>query len=155
MCVLFIVIYVFFIGETIAADNFKYEVTTSLKTNGSLKSAQDLSLNIVRGKGTPQCKLSYKIFKESYGYDTLLDIYTYQKLLQLKNVIDGINHYVTVVGKCIFDSNFPFVLPDTKDNLDYCLINENVTKVMNGYKGLLKAIRFTPQHIIIIVSFRS
>ena len=33
-----------------------------------------------------------------------------------------------------FDSNFPSTLPLTKDNLDYCWINDNFKKVMDGLK---------------------
>ena len=72
----------------------------------------------------------------------MLDVYPYPTLIQLKGYLEGIHHCVTVVGKCIFEINFHFVLPLTKDNLDYCCINDNETKGMNGYKGVLKVIRF-------------
>ena len=41
----------------------------SIKANNSLKISQDVALNHVRDKGKPLCKISYKIFKEQYGYD--------------------------------------------------------------------------------------
>ena len=65
-------------------------------------------------------------------------------LVQLKKSLGGIQHCVTVLGKCIFDSNNPFAIPLTHDDLDYCFTNNNKTKEMNGYKKLLKAIRFSP-----------
>ena len=72
----------------------------------------------------------------------MLEISPYPTLIQLKDYLDGIHHCVTVVGKWIFDSNFPFALPPTKANVDYCFINDNETKGMNGYKVVLKSIRF-------------
>ena len=40
----------FFIGDKIAANNFKDEITPSLKSNDRLKFAQDVALNSVRYK---------------------------------------------------------------------------------------------------------
>ena len=40
------------------------------------------------------------------------------------------------------DSNFTFELPITKYNYDYRSINYNETKVINGYKEVLKEIMF-------------
>ena len=80
--------------------------------------------------------------KEEYGYDPFLDISPSTTLIQFKDCLDGIHNYYTVVGKWIFDSDFPFSLPLTKENLDQCCINYNEIIIMNGYKGLLKSIRF-------------
>ena len=74
--------------------------------------------------------------------NTLIAISPYPTLIWLKYFLKGIHHYVTVVGKWMFDSNFPFLLPLTKEDVDCCCINDNETKVMNGYTLLLKAIRF-------------
>ena len=72
----------------------------------------------------------------------MLDISPNPTMLQLGDYLDGIHYCVTVFGNFIFDSNFTFAVPLTKDNLGYCWINDNETKVVNGYKGLLKAITF-------------
>ena len=82
--------------------------------------------------------------KEEYGYDNSIDISIYPTLILLKYFLGGIHHCVTVVGEWIFDSNFPFVLLLNQDNLDYFFIHNNETKLMNGYKGVSKAIRFLP-----------
>ena len=82
-----------------------------------------MALDHVREKGKPQCKLLCKLLKEEYVYDTLLSISPHTTLIQLKDFLGGIHHSVTAVGKWIFGSNFPFALPITKDNLDYCYIN--------------------------------
>ena len=72
----------------------------------------------------------------------MIYISPYQKLIQLKDYLDGIHQYVTVVGKWIFDSNFTFVIPLTKECLNYCCVHNNKTKSMSGYKEVLKEIRF-------------
>ena len=74
----------------------------------------------------------------------LLDTSTYTTFIQLKYFLGGIYHCVAVVGKWIFDSNFTFELTITKETLDYCCINNNETKVINGYKEVLKASIFPP-----------
>ena len=63
---------------------------------------QDVALNNVRENGKPQFKLSYKLLKKEYLYNTLLDIYPYTTWIQLKFFLDGIQPSVTVVGKRIF-----------------------------------------------------
>ena len=92
-------------------------------------------------EGKPLWKISYKVMKEEYGYDTFLVIYSIKTLIQLKDFLSGIHQCVTFFGKWIFDSNLLFLLPLTKDNLDYCFINDHENK-MNGYKGLLKTMMF-------------
>ena len=58
----------------------------------------------------------------------MLDISPYQTLIWLEYLLGGIHHFVTVVGKWSFGSNFPFVLSLTKDNFDYCYIKYNEKK---------------------------
>ena len=97
-----------------------------------------MALNHVIEKGKPQCKLLYRLLKEEDEYDPLFDMTTYPTLTQLILFSSGIHHCVTVVGKCIFDSNFTFALPLTEENLDYCCMNDDKTNLINGYKGILK-----------------
>ena len=49
-------------------------------------------------------------------------------IIQLTDLLGGIQHCVTVIGKWIFDSNIPFALPLTCDNLEHCLTNDNEKK---------------------------
>ena len=78
----------------------------------------------------------------------MLRISTYPALIKFKDHLDGIHHCVTALGKWIFDSKFTFAFPLTKENLDYCCINYNETKLMNGYKGVSKVnMFFTREHI--------
>ena len=58
----------------------KMKIHPSLKANDRLKFSQDVSTNRAREKGKPQCKISYQVLKEEYGYDPLLEIYPYQTL---------------------------------------------------------------------------
>ena len=104
-----------------------------------------MALNNVRENRKPRCKISYKVLKEEHGYEPLLEIFPYPTLIQLKDFLGGVHHCVSVVGKCIFDSNFTFDLPSTRENVDFCCINDNETKGMNGHKGLLKVIKFSPK----------
>ena len=131
----------YFIGDKIDADCFKDEITPLIKANYRLKFAQNVALNNWREKGKPWCKLSYKGFKEKYVYVPLLDISTYPILITLRDFLDGIHHCVIVVVKWVFDG-IVFAIPLTKDNLDYCCINDNETKGINCYKGVFKSIRF-------------
>ena len=85
-------------------------------------------MNRVRWKGKPRCKLLQKLWKEQDVYDPFIDIYPYTTLIQLKYFLGGIHHCVTVVSKLVFDSNFPFVIPLTQDDLDYGFINDNEKK---------------------------
>ena len=84
----------------------------------------------------------------------MLDISPFITLIQLKYFLRGIQHCLTVVSKWIFDSNVPFALPLTRDNLDYFCTNNNKTKVMNDYKEVLKPTKISQQRKI-CVSFRS
>ena len=78
-----------FIGDIIDADNFKNQITPSLKANYRLKFAQDMALNHVIDNRKPWWKLSYKVLKEENGYDSVLGISTYTTLIQLKDFLGG------------------------------------------------------------------
>ena len=72
----------------------------------------------VREKLKPWYKLSYKLFKEEYGYYSLIEISPFTTLVMLKYFLGGIQHCITVVGKWVFDIDFTFALPITRENLD-------------------------------------
>ena len=67
----------------------------------------------------------YKFIRKNDGYDPLLEISPFTILIKLIDFIGGIHHFVTVFGKCIFESDFHFSLPLTQDDLEYCCINDN------------------------------
>ena len=71
----------------------------------------------MREKGKPQIKLKYKIFNQTYVYDPLIDISPFPIPNKLTYFLGGIQHCVTVVGKCIFDRNVLFLVPLTCDDL--------------------------------------
>ena len=79
---------------------------------------------------------------EEYGYSLLIEISPYPTLLKLTYFLAGIHHCVTVVDEWIFGSTFTFAILLTKDDLEYCLTNENETELMNGYHVVLKSIVF-------------
>ena len=66
-----------------------------------------------------------KLLEKQYGYDPLLETSPFLTPIQLIDVIGGIQHFIEVVGKWIFDKNIMFTLPITCDNLYYCCINNN------------------------------
>ena len=55
----------------------------------------------------------------------MLDISMFPILIQLKYFLGGIQHFVTVVGMWIFDSNITFPIPLTCDKMDYCCTNDD------------------------------
>ena len=114
---------------------------TSLEENEKVKFSQYLVLYYVREKVKPQWIISYKVFKEEYGYYPMLDISIFPTSMQLKYSLRGIHHCVTVVGKCIFDSKFHFHFFSLKRiwNTVALMI---MKKSMNILKVLLKSIRF-------------
>ena len=59
----------------------------------------------------PEYKLTYKKFNKTYKYYPLLQIYSFPTLIQLIDLTHGIQHYVAVVSKYIFDKNIPFAFP--------------------------------------------
>ena len=84
----------------------------------------------------------YKVFEKRDEYGPFFEIYPFPTLIQLAECFGGIQHCITVIGKCIFENNIMFALPLTHDYLEYLYNDENETKGMNGYKLLLKAISF-------------
>ena len=63
-------------------------------------------------------KISYKVFKDKYGYYPLLDISEFPTLIYLTDFIGGTQNCVIVVGKWIFDKNISFALPLTLYELE-------------------------------------
>ena len=52
-----------------------------------------VALDHVREKGKIWFKLAYKLFKETYRCDPLLDIYPFPTLIRLKEFLGGIQHF--------------------------------------------------------------
>ena len=52
--------------------------------------------------------------------------------------LGGIQNFVTVFGKWIFNINISFALSLTCKNLDCCRANDDESKVRNGYTVVLK-----------------
>ena len=71
-------------------------------------------------------------------------------MIHLVNFLDGIQYCVTVVGKLVFDSNIPVVLPLTREKIDYCCTNGDKTKGKNSYKGVLNFV-FRQRKISVIL----
>ena len=104
-------------------------------------------MNSLIDKVKPQWKLSYKLFKEEYGYYPLVNISPFPTLVRLKDFICVFHRFLTVVSKCTVDLDFAFAFPFTIDEIYYFLIDYNETKRMNGYKEVLRVISFPPKEI--------
>ena len=96
-----------------------------IKANNRLKLSLNVVFNSVRYKVKPRFELLYKLLKEAYVHNPLIDIYLYPTLIQLKYFIGEIHNCVIVVGTWVFISNFLYILSLAKDKLDYCCINDN------------------------------
>ena len=71
-------------------------------------------------------------------------------LSRLAELLDGIQHYVAVLGKWNFDSNITFALPLTRNDLEYCCTSD-VKNIFNGYNVVLKYIRFSNRKLTYIL----
>ena len=60
----------------------------------------------------------------------------------MTDFIGVIQYFVIVVGIWFFDSIIMFVITLTGDEMDCGSNNDDETKLMNGYKLVLKSIRF-------------
>ena len=58
-----------------------------------------MAINHVREKVKSLCKILYTLFKEDIGYYPFIDISPFPTLIQLKDFLCGIHHFVTVFGK--------------------------------------------------------
>ena len=61
----------------------------------------------------------------------MLGIYPFPTLIKFKEIIHGVQHCVTVVGKWIFDINILFACPLTHDDMDYFCTNDDEIKGLN------------------------
>ena len=107
----------FFVGENISADHFKYYILPSLEAKDRLQLALNVEFNHVRDKVKPQCKLPNEVYKEQYGHYPFLSISPFPTLIEFTGFLGVIQYCVTVVGKWIFDSNIPFKISLTHDEL--------------------------------------
>ena len=67
-----------------------------LKSNDRHKFTQYLAMKSVREEGKPQCKLSYKIFKDQYVYYPLLDIFPSPTIIRMKDFIGRIHNCIVL-----------------------------------------------------------
>ena len=57
-------------------------------------------------KGEPMLQYSLSKFKNKGFYDIMTDISEYVIIVQWMDYLGNVNHAISVVGYCIFDSNF-------------------------------------------------
>ena len=54
-----------FVGDKFTADHFEDDIIPLIKSNYMLNFSQDVTMNHVRDKGKPPCKLSYRLFSNN------------------------------------------------------------------------------------------
>ena len=80
--------------------------------------ANEIMLNRKRNKG--ETRVHYKLmkYKKMGEYEILEDIRANVTLVQLMDSLVNVNHAISVVGSCIFDSNYERALVLNKASLD-------------------------------------
>ena len=62
--------------------------------------------NKIKLKVKPRVYYSLRKYKKKGSYDILTDISEHVTLVQLMDSLGNVNHAISVVGYCIFDSNY-------------------------------------------------
>ena len=70
-----------------------------IRSNGMIKFYIGVAYNNVREKEILKYTISCNVFKHTYGYDPLIEIYPCPKTVQFIVCIDGIYHCVTFFCK--------------------------------------------------------
>ena len=78
----------------------------------------------------------------STPYDIFWNQSTYPTVCLLLDMWHRTDHFITVDGKCIFDSNFEVAFPLTKDCLNYTCRGNDTDDIK--FVGVLYAIRAVP-----------
>ena len=88
--------------------------------------------------------LRYNIikWKNQGSFDSLKDISYYIKLLQLMHLIGNVNHAVSIVGKCIFDSNFKKDLPLLLEWLNLTYSSSDGEKIFTLFEKVFYSVRY-------------
>ena len=63
-------------------------------------------LKMKKIKAEPKVNYSLVKYKKKGYYDILKEIRNHITLVQLMDYLDNVNHAISVVGFCIFDSNY-------------------------------------------------
>ena len=132
----------YFIGDKISADCFKNEISPLLKANYRLKFYQDVALVHVRKKVNYDANSRINYWRKNMDmilWFTCLHIqhwFSWKVLLAESTIV---LHLLV----SIFWQDFPFALPLRKDNLYYCLIDDNKTIEIHCNKGVFKSTRFS------------
>ena len=65
-------------------------------------------------------------------------------MIQLMNILGGIHQCISIISDRIFDTNVPFGLQLNHKELENWCTDYNKPKLINGYKGVYKYVRFFP-----------
>ena len=74
--------------------------------------------NITRIKGEHYIRYNMKIWHTEYAFDIIKKKSEYVNLVQWMESLGNANHDISIVGYCIFDSNYEKALCRTQESLD-------------------------------------
>ena len=69
-------------------------------------------------KGEHSLRYNIKLGQKKYALNILENIIEYVTLLQLMDSLGNVNHYISILGPWIFDSNYKNTLFLTHESLD-------------------------------------
>ena len=78
----------------------------------------DILKNQKRNKGEPKVHYNLIKYKKMREYKILEDISKNVTLVQLMDSLENVNHAISVVGNCIFDSNYEKAIVLNRASLD-------------------------------------
>ena len=73
----------------------------------------------------------------SKGFNLLNNCSNYVTLVQLQDLFGSYHHCIALVGKWIFDSNCNHALPLNSSSLNYCCMDNEVSKEMGGFQKVI------------------
>ena len=62
-------------------------------------------------------------------------------MIHLMEILSGVKHCITIIGKWVFDRNVLFELPINHKYIDNFWIEQDKPNEINGYKGVMKYVR--------------
>ena len=72
--------------------------------------------NIMHIKGEQRLLYNLKVRHKKYAFDILKNISEYVNLVQLMDLLENVNHAISILGYWIFDYNYEKALCMTQEN---------------------------------------
>ena len=99
--------------------------------------------NKIKIKGEKNLQYNLTIWKKIYAFDILNDINEYVTLVQLMESLGNVNHAISIVGYCIFDSNYNKALCLTQESLDIICSTSIGEELVATCRSVFYAVRYS------------